>query len=168
MPTPLHAAWRMTYIRGPKPPSDACIFCGIREASLAERRERLVLCAADRAFVMLNRWPYAPGHLLVMPHAHVGLLEQLEDADHDALFRLVREAARRLRAATGCPGMNLGVNAGKCAGASFEEHLHVQLVPRWPDDHNFMAVTADTRVIPQALDATFAELAPHFADVRSD
>src|SRR3954462_6160686 len=106
MGNPLWAPWRMESILGPKSPDRACIFCGIAEASPAELRERLVVARTERAFVMLNRYPFSAGHLLVVPHAHVDSLEALELADHDALFRLVRDAAARLRRALRAEGLN--------------------------------------------------------------
>jgi ATP adenylyltransferase len=162
--SPLFAPWRMDYILAPKK-EGPCIFCHVREASADQRRERLVVCAAQRAFVMLNRYPYAAGHLIVMPYDHVADPSDLREDDHDALFRLVREAVVRLRAAVRCAGVNVGINLGTAAGASVHEHLHVQIVPRWEGDNNFMPVIADTRVIPQALDATLDTLRPHFADL---
>jgi ATP adenylyltransferase len=164
MRDPLHAPWRMEYIRAPKK-GGPCIFCGVREASEALCRERLVVCRAERAYVILNRYPYAAGHLLVVPYEHLGTIEELSDDLNDAVFRLVRDAARRLRRAVGCEGMNIGLNQGACAGSSIRAHLHVQIVPRWNGDHNFMPVIAGTRVIPEALDETRAALEPHFADL---
>lgn len=119
----------------------------------------------SHAFVMLNRYPFAPGHLLVVPHAHVSRLDELDETTYDALFRLVREAARRLGAAVGPQGLNIGLNLGEAAGAGVAEHLHAHVVPRWAGDSNFMPVVADTRVVPQALDATLAHLTPYFADI---
>jgi ATP adenylyltransferase len=162
--SPLFAPWRMEYIQAPKK-DGPCIFCRVREAGADERRERLVLCVAERAFVMLNRYPYAAGHLLVMPFGHAADLGDLADDDYDALFRLVRAAVERLRRAVQCPALNVGINLGVAAGASIHEHLHVQIVPRWEGDNNFMPVIAGTRVIPQALDETLAALRPHFADL---
>lgn len=164
MGNPLWAPWRIEYILAPKGQSE-CIFCGIPRAPEPDRRARLVVAATRRAFVMLNRYPFAAGHLLVVPHAHVASLEALDAADHDALFRLVRESAARLRAALKCEGMNVGINVGAAAGAGIAEHLHVHIVPRWSGDTNFMPVLADTRVVPQALEATRDHLLPFFADL---
>jgi ATP adenylyltransferase len=117
---------------------------------------------------MLNRYPFAAGHLLVVPHAHVSALEDLDPAAHDGLFRLVREAAGRLRRAVNAEGLNVGVNQGAVAGAGVAEHLHVHVVPRWWGDTNFMPVVAGTRVVPQALEDTLEQLARHFTDVPGD
>lgn len=164
MGNPLWAPWRIEYILAPKGQAD-CIFCGIPRASEQEQRDRLVVATTGRAFVMLNRYPFASGHLLVVPHAHVASLDALAPADHEALFRLVRESTTRLRAALKCEGMNVGINLGTAAGAGIAEHLHVHIVPRWPGDTNFMPVLADVRVVPQALEATRDHLLGFFADL---
>jgi len=166
MGNPLWAPWRMEYILAPKDKGRACIFCGIAAASPEERRERLVVYSGEHAFVMLNRYPFASGHLLVVPHDHVEGLEQLDAGVHDALFRLVRESAVRLRRAVKAEGVNVGLNLGAVAGAGVAEHLHAHIVPRWSGDTNFMPVLADVRVVPQALEATRAHLAPYFEDLR--
>jgi ATP adenylyltransferase len=165
MSHPLWAPWRMEYILGPKGPADACIFCGVAGASAEERRARLVVVSAERAFVILNRYPFAAGHILIVPHAHTGAFEDLDPDDYDALFRLVRESSTRLRKALKAEGLNIGVNLGAVAGAGVAAHLHVHIVPRWSGDTNFMPVLADTRVMPQALSATCDHLARHFADL---
>ncbi len=154
----------MEYITAPKQ-DGPCVFCGVEHAGAEELAARLVLCRGDSAFVMLNRYPYAAGHLLVLPYAHLGDLTDLDDALVAAVFRLAREAARRLRDAVRCEGMNVGVNLGKSAGASIREHLHLQIVPRWEGDNNFMAAIGGTRVIPQALDETWRALRPRFSDL---
>lgn len=164
MSNPLWAPWRIEYILAPKD-RGACIFCGVIGASDEERRDRLVVASTRRAFVMLNRYPFAAGHLLIVPHAHVSSLDGLDAADHDALFRLVREAATRLRAAVRCEGFNVGMNIGEVAGAGVAAHLHVHVVPRWSGDTNFMPVLADTRVVPQALDATRDHVQRFFEDL---
>ena len=165
MGNPLWAPWRMEYILAPKSRVEPCIFCGVRDASVEARQERLVLASTPDAFVMLNRYPFAAGHLLVVPHAHVSALEDLEPAAHDALFRLVRESAGRLRRAVNAEGLNIGVNQGAVAGAGVAEHLHVHIVPRWWGDTNFMPVVGGTRVVPQALEDTLEQLSRHFADL---
>jgi ATP adenylyltransferase len=176
MGNPLWAPWRMDYILAPKGHTE-CVFCGIPRAPRgdgegpsraevdAEWRRRLIVAVTRRACVMMNRYPFAAGHLLVIPHAHVAALDALDLADYEALFRLVRESATRLRTAVRCEGINLGVNLGVAAGAGISEHLHVHLVPRWSGDTNFMPVLADTRVVPQALEDTRDHLLKFFADL---
>jgi ATP adenylyltransferase len=165
MGNPLWAPWRMEYILAPKAHDRACIFCNVAEAPQDELRERHVVCLTEHAFVMLNRYPFAAGHLLVVPYAHAHDLEELDSTVHDALFRLVRESAGRLRGAVRAEALNVGLNLGAVAGAGVAEHLHVHVVPRWSGDTNFMPVLADTRVVPQSLGETRRHLVPHFAGV---
>lgn len=165
MGDPLWAPWRMDYVLSAKG-AGGCIFCGVERMSEQERRARLVVCTTDRAFVVLNRFPFAAGHLLIVPHAHVEGIEGLSAEDHQALFWLVRESVVRLREAVRAEGLNVGCNLGAVAGAGIAAHLHVHIVPRWSGDTNFMPVLADTRVVPQALEATRDHLEPFFADVR--
>ena len=167
MGNPLWAPWRMEYILAPKQGAEACIFCGVDRATTSERRERLVVCASEQAYVVMNRYPFAAGHLLIVPYAHHASLEDLEGEAHDALFRLVRDSTTRLRRALRAEGLNVGVNLGAVAGAGIAAHLHVHIVPRWSGDTNFMPVLADTRVIPQALVETRDHLAPFFADLAA-
>jgi ATP adenylyltransferase len=164
MSSPLWAPWRMEYILGPKD-HGSCIFCGVEAASEDERQGRMVVHAGERGFVMMNRYPFAPGHLLIVPYRHVDSLEKLEPVEHDDLFRLVREACVRLRKAVRAEGLNVGVNLGAVAGAGIAAHLHVHIVPRWSGDTNFMPVIAGTRVVSQALDETREHLVKHFADI---
>ena len=164
MGNPLWAPWRMEYILAPKDRGE-CIFCGVSAASAEELRDRLVVAGTRRAFVMLNRYPFASGHLLVVPHAHAASLDALAPEDHDALFRLVRETATRLKRAVRAEGLNIGMNLGAVAGAGVAAHLHVHVVPRWSGDTNFMPVLADTRVMPQALEATRDHLLGFFQDL---
>ena len=161
---PLWAPWRMEYVLGPKAKA-ACIFCFDEATADAELSSRLVVARTAHGVVMLNRYPFAAGHLLVVPRTHVSFLEDLPEEERVALFATVSESCARLRKAVGCEGLNVGINLGAAAGAGIAEHLHVHVVPRWPGDTNFMPVVADLRVVPQALDATRAHLAPHFADL---
>jgi ATP adenylyltransferase len=165
MGNPLWAPWRMEYILGPKEPKQHCIFCGLGRADDAERAGRLAVCVTERAAVVLNRYPFAAGHLLVVPHAHTDGLDTLSPEDNDALFRLVRDSATRLERALKPEGLNIGMNLGAAAGAGIASHLHVHIVPRWSGDTNFMPVLADTRVVPQALEATRDHLRRFFSDL---
>jgi ATP adenylyltransferase len=163
MGSPLWAPWRMEYLLAKK--GGPCVFCNVESADPDELRTRLVVCDTPRAFVIMNRYPFTAGHLLVVPHAHVSSLEELSVDDHHALFDLVREATVRLRAAVRPDGLNVGLNLGAAAGAGIAEHMHVHIVPRWNGDTNFMPVLADTRVVPQALEATCDYLRSFFTDL---
>lgn len=147
------APWRMEYILGKK--EDRCVFCDPDPA--------LVLGASDQAFVCLNKYPFAAGHLLVVPKRHVSDLADLAADEADALFKLVRESVARLRAAISPEGVNVGMNLGKAAGAGIAEHLHAHIVPRWNGDTNFLPVLADVRVMPEYLQNTHDRLKPHFS-----
>jgi len=159
----LWAPWRMEYLDAPK--GDGCVFCEIAATPPAKFREKLVLVAQEHAFVCLNRYPFAPGHLLVVPRRHTADFSGLALDEYDAWMRLSRDAVARLRAASVPEGVNLGVNLGRAAGAGIADHLHAHVVPRWSGDSNFMPVVADTRVMPEYLDVSWTRLAPFFADV---
>ena len=157
--TRLWAPWRMAYIRGLREPG--CLFC--RTAADPEgRRERLVLCVRPEAFVMMNRYPFAAGHLLVVPRRHAADLTELASDELAALFELVRDSVTALRAAVLAEGMNVGLNLGAVAGAGIAEHLHAHVVPRWRGDLNYMPVVAGVHVMPEALEATYERLLPYF------
>jgi ATP adenylyltransferase len=155
----LWAPWRREYILGPK--AKACIFC---QAPQLDPQQAGVLLRGERCFVMLNKYPYINGHLLISPLRHVSQLEDLDVEETAELMETVRDSVRRLKQAFGPDGLNLGMNLGKVAGAGVEEHLHFHLLPRWSGDNNFMAVLADTRVISESLSDTWATLSPFFAE----
>ena len=155
----LWAPWRMAFILQSDKPQ-GCVLCGYAGASPC--RESGVLAAREHAFVVLNKYPYAPAHLLIVPGGHVSSLGALSHVEHDALFRLVRDSVAALERAIAPQGVNVGMNLGKVAGAGIEEHLHVHVVPRWQGDNNFMPVIADMRVMPEYLEETWLRLAPEF------
>src|SRR5690349_19073355 len=140
----------MEYVLANK--SGACVFCAYAKAEESTFAEQGILSATEQAYVVQNRYPFAAGHLLVVPKRHVPDLEALPGAEHDALFRLVTRSVERLKRAVSPQGVNVGINLGKAAGAGIGEHLHVHLVPRWDGDTNFMPVMADVRVMPQYLE----------------
>lgn len=157
----LYAPWRMEYIRALiKPPTeDVCFICQAAAAtSDDERRQRLVLWSTDHVIVMLNRFPYANGHLLVAPRAHKADPEELSDAEHLEVSRQITEGIRLLRRAVSAQGFNVGANLGRCAGAGVPGHLHWHIVPRWAGDVNFMGVVGEVRIIPQAMSEIYREL----------
>jgi ATP adenylyltransferase len=158
----LWAPWRMSYLTGAEAPG-GCLFCRVIEAPEASDRENLVLCRRPEAFVMLNRYPYAAGHLMVAPVGHVAAPDALPESARAALAELLAFTLSRLRDAVRPDGMNLGMNLGKVGGAGFADHCHWHLVPRFSGDTNFMPVVADTRVVPEALGATWERLRPFFS-----
>ncbi|MGC9469626.1 MAG: HIT family protein [Anaerolineae bacterium] len=159
------APWRMPYLRGECREVEGCIFCKKRDADDAEEH---ILFRGLHCFVMLNRYPYSNGHLMVVPYAHVSSLVALDDEVLLEMLQLVRVSQRILMETQGPTGFNVGVNEGSAAGAGIEEHIHMHVVPRWEGDANYMTVIGETRVIPQMLDDTYALLRPHFDRYRSE
>lgn len=154
----LWAPWRMDYILGPKP--DECVFC--LPAHRGEDEDRLVLYRGRRNFVIMNKYPYNNGHLMVTPFRHVMNLADLSLEEAHEMMDLAQATVRIYQACFRPQGVNVGLNIGEAAGAGIKEHLHLHLVPRWVGDASFMAVACDTRVVPQALSSTYANLKPYF------
>lgn len=163
----LFTPWRFPYLTSPKSEQPAgCIFC-IAAAS-GNDRETLTIYRGERALVMLNKYPYTNGHVMVAPIAHEALLMQSSDASLRALIRLTAEAQRILSEVYRPDGFNIGMNFGQIAGAGVADHYHMHVVPRWSGDANFMTVTARTRLVPEDLDATFDKLQPQFSKLPRD
>lgn len=157
----LYAPWRMEYIGGP--PEPGCLFCRARDAGPEADRRLLVVWRSEGALVMLNKFPYNSGHVMVAPHAHVGSLEDLGDEDALELHRAVARSLRVLRAVMAPEGFNVGVNIGRVAGAGIPDHVHVHAVPRWAGDTNFMPVLAETKVVNEHLDRTWEKVRAGFS-----
>jgi ATP adenylyltransferase len=151
----------MPYIAGARPAS-GCVFCNARDAD--DDRAALVLHRDEHAFLILNAFPYAPGHLMAVLRRHVGTLGEAEPAELTAAMALVQRAVTALSAEYRAEGFNIGLNQGHVAGAGIADHLHVHVVPRWSGDINFMTVLGDTRVIPEALEATWDRLKGQLVD----
>jgi ATP adenylyltransferase len=151
----LWAPWRMKYVQAERK-DQGCIFCLAAQAGDDEPRH--VLHRGEHCLVMLNAFPYNSGHLMVSPHRHLASIEDLDPGELLELMTLAQRALRALRDAYHPHGFNLGVNEGEVAGAGFAGHVHLHVVPRWAADSNFMAVTGDTRVLPQSLQDTYATL----------
>jgi ATP adenylyltransferase len=151
----LWAPWRLEYV-GSADEQEGCIFCN---ALAAADEEGLVVHRGDEAFVVLNRFPYASGHLMVAPVRHVGELGDLEDAEVLEVHRLASQGLGALAETYRPQGFNLGWNLGRIAGAGVTDHIHVHVVPRWAGDTNFMPVLADVKVLPEHLSETRAKLA---------
>jgi ATP adenylyltransferase len=149
------APWRIDYILGKKEPG--CAFCKALDPG-----GELTLYRGPQTLVVMNKFPYTNGHLLVAPVRHVATLDELDRAEMGALLATVERSIAVLRAGIRPEGFNVGLNLGKVAGAGIEEHLHFHVVPRWSGDTNALAVFADVRVIPQHLQETHALLKPHF------
>ena len=150
----------MEYIQANKvEPEDAeCIFCRIQRGEESER----VLTRSGLGFVVLNRYPYSPGHILVIPNRHVGDLEDLDDEESLDLQGLMRRSVKALREEYAPHGFNIGMNLGRVAGAGVPDHLHWHVVPRWSADTSFMPVVGQTIVLPELVAETARRLGPRF------
>jgi len=164
MERPLWAPWRMEFIAAEKPPG--CIFCDFPAAPEAEDRRNLVVHRAEHAFVVLNRFPYNSGHLMVVPRRHGADLNGLPAPEYADLLEEVRRAAAVLQAVYRPEGINVGMNLGRAAGAGIVDHLHWHLVPRWVGDNNFMPVLGDIRVMVDHLDTTWEKVRAGYAAPR--
>jgi len=161
MERPLWAPWRMEFIAAEKP--KGCIFCDFPAAPEADDRKHLIVHRGAHAFVILNRFPYNSGHLMVVPRRHGADLQALAAAEYADLMEEVRRAAAVLQAVYRPEGVNVGMNLGRAAGAGIVDHLHWHLVPRWVGDNNFMPVLGDIRVMVDHLDTTWEKVRAGFA-----
>jgi ATP adenylyltransferase len=157
----LYAPWRMEYIGAPE--EQGCLFCRVWQAPAGDDRRNLVVFRAADALVMMNKFPYNNGHLMVAPRAHVGSLTDLDDERTAAVMRLVRRSLGVLEGVMQPQGFNVGVNIGRVAGAGFPDHVHVHIVPRWNGDTNFLPVLAEVKVVNEHLDRTWEKLSQAFA-----
>jgi ATP adenylyltransferase len=151
----IFAPWRMEYIKEGKP--SGCVLC--RDSA---RDNNLVIHEGKTCYVMVNRYPYTGGHLMIVPFRHLKNLADLGDLEREELFNLIDISVSVLTEAMKPEGFNIGINIGRTAGAGIEDHLHVHIVPRWTGDTNFMTVIGDTRVIPSEVFQTAKELRPYF------
>ena len=158
----IFAPWRMAYIRGGKAAA-GCILC---RDSL--REEALVVCEGKTGFVMMNRYPYTGGHLMIVPYRHLCCLGDLTLEERLELFALQDLSVRVLTEAMKPAGFNIGMNLGKAAGAGIDDHLHIHVVPRWIGDTNFISVIGDLRVIPEDPVGTAAQLRPFFVKLQRE
>jgi ATP adenylyltransferase len=146
----------MAYLSAASAPAPGCFLC--EALASTDDRARLVVARRDRAFLMLNAFPYASGHLMAVINSHVGLVERAPVAELGDALALVRDATAVLTAEYRAEGFNIGINQGHVAGAGAPDHLHVHVVPRWRGDLNFMPVLGETRVLPETLDQTWQRL----------
>lgn len=153
----LWATWRLQYIEAGNKP-DGCIFCDFPAQDKAQDAVNYIVHRGERAYVILNAFPYSSGHLMVIPYRHANTLDAFDDAALLEVMQLTRLGLNLLKAAFNPDGFNLGVNMGKAAGAGIADHLHWHIVPRWNGDTNFMPALADVRVIPDSLENTYARL----------
>jgi ATP adenylyltransferase len=157
----LFAPWRMDYIRSlhDKPKDEGCFICAAAQAANdAQRRDRLVLWITDHVVVMMNRFPYTNGHLMIAPRAHKAELDELTPQEQLDVQQQTSAAVMLLKRAVSAQGFNIGINLGRCAGAGVPGHLHQHVVPRWAGDVNFMGVVGEVQVVPEALSRMYQEL----------
>ena len=164
----LWSPWRLHYVTAEKP-SAGCIFCKPgTDTKAGDGRDPLIVFTGPLAYVILNRYPYNNGHLMVVPHRHLSTLIELSVDELHEVASLTQRAEAVLREAYKLEGINVGVNLGAAAGAGIQGHLHVHLVPRWYGDTNFMTVVGETRVLPEDLPSTASRLAPIFERLATD
>jgi ATP adenylyltransferase len=151
----LWTPWRYQYITHATK-NDRCIFCDA--LALGDDAKALIVLRAEKNFLILNRFPYTTGHVMIVPLAHVADLSTCDAATLGEMMQLAQRTERALAAAYRPEGFNLGMNLGRCAGAGVTGHLHLHVLPRWTGDTNFMTVTGETRVQPEDLSVTFKKL----------
>lgn len=162
----LFAPWRIEWVTRDEPPdeADGCVFC--RFVDTDDDREHLVVARMDDAYVLLNNYPYNPGHLMIVPHEHTGRYPSLAPETGLAMERLTASSIEALEAAFDPDGFNTGCNLGSAvAGGSIGDHVHRHVVPRWSGDTNFMPIVGETKVIVQALEDTYEALYDAFAEL---
>lgn len=150
----LWAPWRIQYVTRPK--ETGCILCQKPKENKDETN--FILHRSQNNFIILNAFPYNPGHLMIAPYRHIANLQDLSDDEVTDHFNLVKKSLALLKEILNPDGFNIGLNIGKVAGAGIEEHLHTHIVPRWQGDVNFMPVLSNTRVISEELAATYKKL----------
>lgn len=155
----LWAPWRMEYIKN-KDKNRKCVLC--QYSKIRALSPSLILARNLLSYVVLNKYPYISGHLMVVPCRHVAKLEELSRAEGLDIFLTIQKTIRVLNKTVKPQGINIGINLGQAAGAGITEHLHYHIVPRWGGDTNFMSVIGQTRVISEDLKKTYSLLAPHF------
>ncbi len=161
----LWAIWRVAYIKiaGKQ---EGCIFCELPASKKDD--ENLILLRSEHAFLMLNRFPYNPGHLMIAPYRHLGDIEDLTQEEVLDIWEILKLSIKALKETMSPDGFNIGINVGRVAGAGFEGHVHVHIVPRWNGDTNFMPVVAETKVISESLESVYRELKGVITRIREE
>jgi ATP adenylyltransferase len=160
----LWTPWRSVYMKEKKD-KRRCIFCEAAANPEADE-QNLVVFRGKSAFALLNRYPYTSGHLMIAPYAHVARLSEASESASTEMMRLTRRAEQILEDAYRPGGLNVGMNLGEAAGAGIEQHIHMHVLPRWVGDANFMTSVGETRLIPEALEDTYAKLRNGFRKLQ--
>jgi len=155
----LWAPWRMKYIRSCSKDSE-CFLC--RALSEDKDEENLILLRGEKSFIIMNRYPYNNGHLMIAPKRHVGDLLQLNDGELIEMIKMIKLAVKALKSEYNPDGFNIGLNLGRAAGAGLEDHLHMHIIPRWVGDTNFMPLISETKTIPELLTESYSRLKKYF------
>ena len=154
--------WRYAYVSDSIDRPATCVLCELASANPSDDESALVVRRGGRHFIVLNRYPYNSGHLMVVPYEHVPRLSELSGESLTELFTLTAQAEKVLQETYDPEGLNVGLNLGRCAGAGIADHLHVHVVPRWSGDTSFMTVSGETRVLPEDLTETWRKLRGRF------
>ncbi len=154
----------MEHVTATAPAYSGCLFEPPGKA--VQDKKLLLLYRDEHSLVLLNRFPYANGHLLIAPARHISCITQLTADENTRLFATVQQSADILQQHLKPDGLNIGINIGPSAGAGIADHLHVHIVPRWEGDHNFMTVLGEIRTIPEHIERTWDALAPYFVQVK--
>ena len=154
--------WRMKYIENHEK-EEGCVFCNAQ--AKADGAENLIAFRGERAFVILNLYPYTSGHLMVVPFGHVATLEDLDPATRAEMMELSSQCMVVLQKAYRPQGFNMGANIGSAAGAGVPGHVHIHIVPRWGGDTNFMSTLGDTRILPEAIEDTYRRVREGFTSI---
>ena len=157
----LWSPWRSEYISSGDPASGKCVFCEIQKRA-DQDESSLVVHRASHCFIVLNRYPYTSGHLLIVPNEHVGELDSAGKGITDEMMDLTKRSQAALRHVYQPDGFNVGMNLGKAAGAGIVDHIHIHILPRWVGDTNFMTTVGETRVLPEDLATTYKKLREKF------
>lgn len=159
--THLWTPWRSTYMTEKKD-KGRCLFCDA--AANRDDEKNLIVYRGASSFVILNRYPYTSGHMMIAPYEHAARLNQISEAVTEEMMRISRRAEQILEETYHPDGLNLGMNLGAAAGAGIEQHIHMHVLPRWTGDANFMTSVGNTRVMPEALEDTYAKLKSGFTN----
>lgn len=158
----LWTPWRMAYIKGDER-FDGCVFCDLPALDAENDESSLILARGDAAFVIMNKYPYNSGHLMVAPYSHTADYGQVSEAEHAQIAALTKRCVAALTELYHPEGFNIGLNLGRAGGAGIVDHLHSHIVPRWSGDTNYMTTVAQTKVLPETLEQTYAKLRPLLA-----
>ena len=152
----------MEYIENSSNKEEGCIFCNVQEKE--DSAENLIAFRGKRAYVILNRYPYTSGHLMVIPFAHKANFEELDPPTRAEMMELTTQCMTVLRKIYNPEAFNMGANIGEAAGAGIKEHVHIHIVPRWVGDTNFMSAVGETRVLPESLESTYERVKKGFSE----